>query len=369
LLRLCIDRSPSPIDLLLEFDELTYSTPANTLFHPDAPDVKLDQLEWTVFVEYPHAIRKLSLMFGDTMKRWAVLALELSPFTAIEEFSLEGSNVEQTLDEYIFIDLSKFRGACGSRLTVLYLDDCPYDLCLALFFSCPNLVRCRCSSITSPSEFSDHLEAQNGAVVFPRLELLDWTAMPIQGILRFGEISIPAVRGIRWHDDMVWEDLGIPPGIPAALVRFLSSAEMMTELELTLLTPHLQCLPKLFAAVPRVQKLTLNGGRHQLPTPSPLIEPLKKRGLVTPLPALQTLVLRIRPTISRFGGTIRSVDVTGDLLETVAQRWELRLVHAFCIRLGFRQTWEERVQEGFKELAREGLQLELLMQTRRVEWL
>ncbi|KXN89119.1 hypothetical protein AN958_06320 [Leucoagaricus sp. SymC.cos] len=358
LLKLCVDRSLSSVDVSIDWSMVEGSLmhdDIGALSHPKAPGLHLDQLGWAVFVTYPHAIRKLLLI--EVADEWPWSASTLTSFTHMEEFCVEGVEGAPMVERNI--DVSAFRNALGTRLTALDLECLPYDLCVeVLLHHCPNLVRCRS---LFPTKMPVTRVGDDQRITLPHLEWLDWEAMPTRDTLRFGKVSMPALRGLRWYDDGMWShDWVATSELATTLSRLLFSATMLKELELTLLSEHIPSLPQIFEAASGVQKLIINGSYHDLLSTPSLLSPLMQRSTTILLPALHTLLVQVAPIPSvSTRQRQQSVKVANDLLTIVKQRWEYGLASRFQIALDFGQEWSEEVRERFNDFVQDGLQLDI----------
>ncbi|KAF5359316.1 hypothetical protein D9756_003384 [Leucocoprinus leucothites] len=381
LLRLCIDRSCSVMDLLLDFRLVAdVGTTLRTLPHPEVPEVLLDQLEWLVFVDLPHVFRELSLLSLDKV-RWSQLAFLLAPLSQLKMLRVDRSRMYYMQAK---TDISKFRDVLGPRLTMLDLSYSHYDLSVELLLHCPNLIQCRSAFSTHPRNDTIWVNSNDDNHVLPRLEWLHWSAIRNPNGLRFATTSVPALRYLKWdHRTPPPDDDSLVPDIDTAFIRFLSTATKLEEFDIAIANRYvaspariLALLPRIIAATPSgVQKLTLHVTRGQLATiPSPFITPLMGRpsvhsALTIPLPALKALSLILDPGPVERPSVRREDWIATNLVAFLRQRRQLGLVHEFNLSFNFTSRWDDKVYEGFRELVREGLRLQVDIDGRPVSWL
>ncbi|KAJ3573633.1 hypothetical protein NP233_g2303 [Leucocoprinus birnbaumii] len=382
-LRLCIERSHSAMDLVLDFGSIAeIGSALRDMPHPRDTGIFLDQLEWLVFVEYPGAFKNLSLLGLDEL-RWSQLSFLLEPLSHLEELRVDCSWVYYLRAS---LEISNLRDVLSPRLTTLDLSSCPYDLSVELLLHCPNLTRCRSIISIQPHEESTWTYPIDHDHVLPRLEWLHWSAIKNRNTLRFATTSAPSLRYLKWAHHMPSPDDALVSGIDTAFIQFLSTATQLEELDIAIKNRYvalpartLAFLPRIVDAAPvNVQKLTLHVTRRQLvTTPSPFITPLMGRhsaqssSLTIPLPTLKALSLVLdepgpmdRPSVQREDW------IATNLITFLRQRWQLGLVHEFRLSFNFTcKKWDDKVYEGFRELIREGLRLEIDINDASVQWL
>ncbi|KAF5361795.1 hypothetical protein D9756_002361 [Leucocoprinus leucothites] len=375
LLRLCIDRSSSSMDLLLDYQAISHQQEA-LLPHPEDSYLTLDELEWAVYINSPRTIKSLSLIGCSGMIWWLDLVKLLAQLTNLERLRLNWSGGGETEIE---IGIPRFL-VVGSRLTIVDLKHFPYGLALELMRHCPNLIHYRCYQPSTPDHPEDGTQNHqyNDRNIFPCLEWLDWPAEFVPETLLFGSISTPALRGLKWRHILPHAtDEHLISRIDATFLQFVSTTgNTLTELDLVPGTAGSDSsvrvqdlLTQSFNQLPNLRKLTLRGSRFQLSfLSSSLITPLMKHSSTIPSPSLQFLAFHLFSPPSCVGRRPK-LTVATHVLDLLEQRWELGLVRHFQLALNFPYEWEDEVRDGFQKLVEQGLQLELLVETKPVDWL
>ncbi|KAJ3566777.1 hypothetical protein NP233_g6788 [Leucocoprinus birnbaumii] len=378
LLRLCIRRSPSSIELLIDYcaggNEHT-----GAMTHPADPELILDHVEWTAFVEFPHVIKGLSLKMCSGTSWWPDLVDILAPLTRLERLRLHWAG---GIQEEIDIGALKFHDL-AMRLTTLDITHFPYDQSLNLLYLLPNLIHFRCYQPFTPDYVVvndgiqvDHYRDESRKAL--NIEWLEWPAMFLPETLHFASISTPALRGLRWQHLLPHAEAEhLISRIDAAFAQFMSTAVMLTELDLTPgtassnpTTRTQDLLSQIFQQLPNLMNLTLRASHFQLSLfSSTLIDPIMAHSSVVPLPSLRALTFYRFSPPSCVGPRRPKFTVATRVLELLRQRSELGLVRRFDVSFNFPCEWEDEVRNGYRELAREGLNLGVYVESEPVEWL
>ncbi|KAF9443242.1 hypothetical protein P691DRAFT_764467 [Macrolepiota fuliginosa MF-IS2] len=409
--------SPRLFDLKLTVDE-KWEVENTIPYVPDHVDGHFKALKHSIFLENAHKIGILKL---DAPNRW--LHLVSRPFTHLSDLSLSSGRIDSRMDLSSLPSLAHLR-LTNTKVTpilpwkqilTIHLVKSHANVSLELLARCPNLIHFH-------SQHPNHV--RNESIIqklrFPitlsHLVWLEWTCISsVWDDALFRHTHLPSLQrlsltgDVSWSHD--WEDV---------LKTFLSRLPPSSiDLELGYVRHFtdgpVPALKTLFRALPELHSLTLLEDDHSFvekvlnllipfplayspsspsfsPSSSPLSSPLSSPPVspvsnlyydVIYLPTLHILSLRCpdreNAKAKDGGGVFTRLRGAPQQLPTIAEgdifveliRQRRRMLHltAFHLDLDFSPAWRMKSQEELIALVEEGLELELLEKSKRVEWL
>ncbi|KAF9446233.1 hypothetical protein P691DRAFT_217122 [Macrolepiota fuliginosa MF-IS2] len=352
--------------------------------HPIHAPINLTELEHGVFVQYPSKVQKLTLF--STLGKWVFLVQLLGP----QLTKLRVGLVDWWEPDCPPLKLVDCRWT--TSLTVLELYGAPITDCVQLLMHCPSLIEYRaCRPITVQLTPENQIPP-NHTVTLEHLKWFEWTTTQVYwdaAILK--HIHLPSLQRLDWVEhgpDSLPPYLGMTSHFSRAqfytyLTQFLSfPSSTLTNLQIDLadITNEdvLYFAPTITVSAPNLRKLTIRcirGFYNTIPsTIVPLLRPLLADGgdLVVPLPALEHLFFKTRSGILVGTPSIQENNHGPEsvlLFDIIKQRRDLLHISSFRLEFDMVDEWSPGVIQGFRELIKEGLKLEVFVASRPVGWL